>query len=132
MARSKSAVLTDGERAIMAVLWKEGALPVRDITEALNEHKAVAYTTVQTMCKVLVDKGYASYSKKGRAFIYKAEISRRSAQKSAVKSVMNHFFGGSSTLMAQYLLAEDDFDVRDLAALQKKIDEIDDVSDKTS
>ena len=59
MARTKSTQLTDGEQSIMEVLWKNQEASVRDITDELSRTKPTAYTTAQTLCKILVEKGYA-------------------------------------------------------------------------
>eukprot|EP00389_Voromonas_pontica_P002046 GDKH01003048.1.p1 GENE.GDKH01003048.1~~GDKH01003048.1.p1 ORF type:complete len:55 (-),score=7.79 GDKH01003048.1:127-291(-) len=53
MARNKSNQLTDGEQSIMEVLWESGEASVRDITDELSKEKKTAYTTVQTLCKIL-------------------------------------------------------------------------------
>ncbi|MBB3061527.1 BlaI/MecI/CopY family transcriptional regulator [Microbulbifer rhizosphaerae] len=125
MARKKSDQLTDGEQGIMEILWERGESSVKDIAQALPADKPAAYTTVQTMCKILAEKGYADYRKEGRAFIYRARISRTEARQSALKSLLNRFFGSSPELLAQHLIRETDIDLKDLEALQRKIDETD-------
>lgn len=125
MARKKSEQLTDGEQGIMEILWERGECPVKDIAAALSQEKPTAYTTVQTMCKILAEKGYAEYRKEGRAFVYRARISRTEARQSALKNLMNRFFGSSPELLAQHLIRETDIELKDLEALQKKIDETD-------
>ena len=67
MARTKSTQLTDGEQAIMEVLWQNGEASVRDISDHLSQTKPTAYTTTQTLCKILVEKGYAGFRKQGKA-----------------------------------------------------------------
>lgn len=125
MARKKSEQLTDGEQGIMEILWERGECSVKDIAAALSQEKPTAYTTVQTMCKILAEKGYAEYRKEGRAFVYRARISRTEARQSALKNLMNRFFGSSPELLAQHLIRETDIELKDLEVLQKKIDETD-------
>ncbi len=123
MARNKSTQLTDGEQSIMEVLWREGEASVRDITNALSVEKQTAYTTVQTLCKILAEKGYADFRKKGKAFIYIPKITQKEARQSALTTMMNKFFGGSPKVLAQHLMQETDIELEDLEALQKQIDE---------
>ncbi|MFC6633871.1 BlaI/MecI/CopY family transcriptional regulator [Microbulbifer taiwanensis] len=125
MARRKSDQLTDGEQSILEILWERGECSVKEIAGALSADKPAAYTTVQTMCKILADKGYADYRKEGRAFVYRACISRTEARQSALKSLLNRFFGSSPELLAQHLIRETEIDLKDLESLQKKIDETD-------
>ena len=94
MARKKSEQLTDVEQSIMEVLWLKGEASVKDIEHILSKDKKTAYTTVQTMCKILAEKGYAEFRKEGRAFIYSPKISQREARQGALSSLLNRFFGG--------------------------------------
>lgn len=125
MARKKSDQLTDGEQGIIEILWERGESSVKEIAQALSANKPTAYTTVQTMCKILAEKGYADYRKEGRAFIYRARISRTEARRSALSNLLNRFFGSSPELLAQHLIRETDVDLKDLEVLQKQIDETD-------
>jgi predicted transcriptional regulator len=126
MARKKSDQLTDSEQRIMEILWQKKHASVRDIADTLSEEKATAYTTVQTMCKILAEKGYADFHKEGKAFIYSPKISQKEARKSALISLLNKFFGGSPEVLAQHLMQETDIELDDLAELQKQIDRADD------
>lgn len=126
MARQKSTQLTDSEQRIMTILWDRGEASVRELADILSEQKTTAYTTVQTMCKILVEKGYADFRKEGKAFIYHAKITQADARQSAFKSLLNRFFGGSPEVLAQHLIKETDIDIDDLEQLQKKIDKAED------
>ena len=123
MARKKSEQLTDGEQNIMEILWKRGELSVKDIAEALSQDKPVAYTTVQTMCKILAKKGYADFQKEGRAFIYRAKMTQVEARQGALSALLNRFFGSSPELLAQHLIQETDIELKDLESLQDEIDQ---------
>ncbi len=125
MARKKSNQLTDVEQRILEVLWKEGEASVKDIAQALSEEKQTAYTTAQTMCKILEEKGYAEYRKEGRAFIYRAKISQKEARQGALTSLLNRFFGSSPELLAQHLMEESNINLDDLQSLQDQIDKED-------
>lgn len=122
MARNKSTQLTDGEQSIMEILWKNGEASVRDIANQLSKQKPTAYTTAQTLCKILVEKGYADFRKEGKAFIYSPKITQKQARQGALTSMLNKFFGGSPEVLAQHLMQETDIDLDDLEALQRQID----------
>jgi BlaI family penicillinase repressor len=124
MARKKSSQLTDSEQSIMAILWDKKEASVREIAEILSMEKATAYTTVQTMCKILADKGYANFHKQGKAFIYTPNITQKDARQGALTTMLNKFFGGSPEVLAQHLLQETDIEIKDLEELQKQIDQI--------
>jgi len=123
MARPKSKNLTDTEQTIMQILWRNGEASVKEITAELSKTKPTAYTTMQTMCKILAEKGYADFRKDGRAFLYSAKITEKEAQQSALTTLLNRFFGGSSQLLTQHLMEESDVDLNALQQLQNKIDQ---------
>ena len=110
---------------VMDKLWEHGPLSVRDITELLNKGEPKvnqhAYTTIQTMCKILTQKEYTSYEKQSRSFIYTALISKHDARKTVLKSMLQQFFGGSSLSLAQHLLDENDIDFDDLERIKKEL-----------
>ena len=123
MARKKSEQLTDGEQAIMNILWDKGECSVKEIADTLSLDKPTAYTTVQTMCKIIAEKGYAKYRKEGRAFVYSPLITQKDARQGALSSLLNRFFGNSPELLAQHLMQETDIDLDDLSSLQQQIDD---------
>jgi BlaI family transcriptional regulator, penicillinase repressor len=56
--RRPSLTLTEQELEIMKIVWQRDSATVRDVYEALLEHRKVAYTTVMTMMKILEQKKY--------------------------------------------------------------------------
>ena len=63
------------EAAIMDRAWSSGGpLPVRDIQQTLKP--ARAYNTVLTVVEILYRKGWLSREKDGRAYRYRATVSR--------------------------------------------------------
>lgn len=122
MARTKSNELTAAEQKIMQVLWQHGACSVKDICTQLNEQAPVAYTTVQTLCRILLDKGHVSCEKQGKAFIYQAKTVQQEARSQALLALLKKFFGGSPDLLAQHLLQEQQLSAETAAKLQARID----------
>jgi predicted transcriptional regulator len=59
--------LTPQELAIMKLVWRKDEATVRDVYEALQETRPVAYTTVMTMMRILQEKGYLTKATNDRA-----------------------------------------------------------------
>jgi predicted transcriptional regulator len=123
MARPKSNELTAAEQKIMQVLWLRGALTVRDIAAELSQQQQVAYTTVQTLCRILLDKGHVSCEKQGKAFLYQATTVQQEARSQALLALVKKFFGGSTDLLAQHLIADTALSADVATQLQQKIDQ---------
>ena len=63
------------ESAIMERVWSAGRpLLVREVQQALEPERA--YNTVQTVAEVLCRKGWLAREKEGRAYRYRATVSR--------------------------------------------------------
>ena len=121
MARPASTTLTDSERAILEVLWDRGEASVRDVADVLSLQKPVAYTTVLTMFGVLSRKGLVTHRAEGRAFIYRAAITRDDARRQALQQLLKQFFEGSPEVLAQHLVREHEIDPAGLDALRDKL-----------
>ncbi|QQQ03537.1 BlaI/MecI/CopY family transcriptional regulator [Lysobacter enzymogenes] len=122
MARPSSPTPTPSEQAILEVLWDRGEASVREVADTLSQHKPVAYTTVLTTFNVLAKKGFVTHRQEGRAFVYRAAISREQARRQALDQLLLRFFEGSPNLLAQHLLDQDEVGRDELKALRAKVE----------
>lgn len=121
MVRPTSLTVTDAERAILEVLWERGEASVREVAEALSATKAVAYNTVLTMLGILLKKSLVAYRQEGRAFIYRACVSRDEVRTQALDNLLRQFFDDSPEVLALHLVQNHDLDASDLDRLRGKI-----------
>ena len=103
MPRRKSPTLTEAELRVMEVLWRLERATVADVTEALPP-PPLAYNSVLTTLRILEQKGHVTHEEAGRAFIYRPLIARDAAAQSAVKNVVEKFFGNSAGELALRLI----------------------------
>lgn len=122
MARPRSSILTDAESRLMHVLWEKGSATVADVVAALPKKPATAYTTVQTLLKILEDKGYVAHDKAGRAFVYRPLIDRQHARRSAIGQLVRRFFEGSPELLVLNVLEHERLDPAVLRELKRRLD----------
>ena len=106
----------------MRVIWSRGEASVRDVTDALADTYPVAYNTVLTLLRILTDKGYVTPRQEGRAFVYKALVSRQDARSQALKKLVSQFFEGSPTALAQHLFRSEDLSAAELEALKHELE----------
>ena len=55
----------------------------------------LANATVRTQLRFLEEKGAVTYRREGKKFLYRAIKPKKNAAKTALRSVLNVFFGGS-------------------------------------
>ena len=122
MARKPSAALTDAEAAVMAVVWRLRRASVGDVVAAMNETRAVTYSTVQTILRILETKGYVTHEKVARAFIYAPVVDERQARRRALRHLVNRLFEGSPSLLVLNVLEDEDIDPAERDQLRKLIE----------
>ncbi len=101
--RTPNPTLTPQELAIMKVVWRLDKATVRDVYEALRERRAVAYTTVMTMMKILEDKGYLTKTQVDRAHLYRPAKPRQQVVGAMVRDFVDRVFDGAASGLLVHL-----------------------------
>jgi predicted transcriptional regulator len=122
MARKRSAALTDAEAEVMAVLWRLQKASVGEVVAALNETRAVTYSTVQTILRILETKRYVTHDKLARAFIYQPVVDERQARRRALRHLVGRLFEGSPSLLVLNILQDEEIDAAEREQLRKLIE----------
>jgi BlaI family transcriptional regulator, penicillinase repressor len=120
MARPGSETLTPREAQIMEVLWSRGPATAEEIRAALPDKPHDS--TVRTILRVLKDKGQVRNSIKGKAYVYSPVVMRVNAERTAVRSMLQRFFGGSAEALVMRLIEDDQITPEQLEQLQKRMD----------
>ena len=123
MPRPRSPTLTDAEARVMSVLWQKDRATVADVVAALKRKRPVTYSTVQTILRILEDKGYVSHQKVARAFIYTPRVDERQARRRALKHLLARLFNGSPSLLVLNVLEDDQIEPEELSRLKKLIED---------
>lgn len=120
--RKRSATLTEGEQRLMEILWQRGSATVSEALSALPARDRAAFNTVQTILRILEEKGYVAHRVEGRAFRYVAVVDREQARSSAVKHVLQRFFNGAPGQLAINLIERETLSDDDLHHLAQLIE----------
>lgn len=123
MARKRTATLTEGELRMMEVIWALGEASVREVTDQLQDKEPVAYNTVQTMLRILEQKGYLLHRKEGRSFIYQPLVARQQARSAALRHLLQRFFDDSPQALMVNLLESESLDMAELEQLKALIEQ---------
>ncbi|MGW1991631.1 BlaI/MecI/CopY family transcriptional regulator [Embleya sp. NPDC001921] len=73
---------------IMSVLWRIEAGTVERIRSELAEPSRGAYTTVQTVCNRLTERGLLARAREGQAFVYRPTVTEADYVASSVSSAL--------------------------------------------
>ena len=77
------------ELEILKVLWDLGPASVREVYERMCPSGELAFNTVQTLLRIMDDKGLVSHKRQGRTFIYTPRYSRERAAKRFLEQVFD-------------------------------------------
>lgn len=110
------------ELAIMDVLWRKGAISIREIHEEFPKN-GPAYTSVQTMVYRLETKGAVHRLKKiGNAHIFEAAISRDAARGRLIDDLLA-LCGGTTQAVMSHLIQSGKLTLDDIKDAQKVLRE---------
>lgn len=113
---------TDGELAILRVLWSRGApATVREVHEVLSRTKDTAYTTVLKMLTIMAEKGLVHRDESERSHTYRALYEEPTVQSSMLKDLMRRAFSGSALTLVQRALDDEIASAEDLDAISTLI-----------
>jgi len=120
MARPGSETLTPREAQIMEVLWNAGSATAEQIRSELpgESHDS----TVRTLLRVLEEKGYVRHTARGKAYVYWPAVKRASAERKAVRSLVQRFFGGSAEALVLRLIEDDQLTPDQLDELRRQLE----------
>jgi BlaI family transcriptional regulator, penicillinase repressor len=121
MARKPSQTLTDGEVRLMNILWKKGHATVSEVVAGLPRRPPVAYNTVQTLLRILEDKGYVSHEQVGRRFVYRATVEQNVARRRALGHLVKSLFDDSPSLLVLNVLGDEGMERSEVERLKKLI-----------
>lgn len=112
--------LTKAEEEIMQYLWKLGEANVANLIDELPEPKP-AYNTVSTIVRILQDKNFVDYRKKGRGHIYFPLVSKDAYSKFTVAKLKDNYFEGSLKNMVSFFVKKNQMSIGDLEEVLNEI-----------
>ena len=115
---------TDGEMAILRVLWAHGPSTVRQVHEVLQPEREVGYTTVLKMLQIMREKGIVSREDARRPHIYMAAQERDVVQDGLVQALVRKAFGGSAANLAMRALSSKAPSAAEVADIRALLDAI--------
>jgi BlaI family transcriptional regulator, penicillinase repressor len=110
-------VPSEREMDILKVLWNLGESPVRDVHSAMSPKGELAFTTIQTLLRIMADKGLVSQRARSRTLFYKAKYSPERAASRFLKKV----FDGSIDRLLLSMLQSEQISAQELKHLERLI-----------
>ncbi len=77
------------ELEILKVLWELGEASVRNVHEKMCPQGELAFNTIQTLLRIMEDKGFVKHRTKARTFIYYPKYTREQVTSRFLHKVFN-------------------------------------------
>jgi len=103
----------------MNTVWRLGEATAEQVRQALPE--PLHDSTVRTLLRILESKGYLGHNVRGKAYVYRAVVERKKAQRHALRSVLARFFGGSAEDLVLRLIEDERITPEQLDALRRTV-----------
>ena len=113
--------LTKAEEQIMLYLWELDKAFLGDIVDKFPEPKP-AYTTVQTVVRVMTKKGFIGYETFGKTNQYYPLIAKDDYFRGHLKSVVKNFFNGSVSNFASFFTDDNNLSLSELERMKQLIE----------
>jgi len=110
--------LTQGEEEVMQAVWDLGKGSAGDVREVLAKAGSVAKpTTISTVLRILVDKGFLKFEAFGRTYIYEPAVAKTEYSAGRLTSFIERFFGGNPAKLVSFLAERENLSLTDIEAM---------------
>jgi len=116
--------ISEGEQAVMEVLWADSPLTASEVAERIPEERGWSERTVKTMLGRLLAKGALIHEEDGRRYLYRPAVERADYAMRETRKLVDRLFGGRAAPLVAHLAANEglsDQDIADLEALLKDL-----------
>jgi predicted transcriptional regulator len=113
--------LTNAEEQIMKLLWRLDKAFIRDLLNEFPDPKP-ASTTVLTLLKRMIDKGFVSYKLYGNSREYYPLIKKADYFSDHLNGLIKDFFNNSTAQFASFFTNETDMNQEELKELRDLVD----------
>jgi len=110
---------TDGELAILRVLWARGPSTVRQVAEDLG--RDTGYTTVLKLLQIMTEKRLVRRDESSRTHVYEAAYTQDQTERQLVTDLLDRVFDGSAAKLVLQALATTKATPEELDEIKKLI-----------
>ena len=115
---------SDGELAILRVLWSQGPSTVRDVHTVLSRDRDMGYTTVLKLMQIMVEKGLVGRDERERSHTYRPLQGEVETQRCLLKELLHKAFGGSRRDLVLQALESEPASSEELKDIRKMLNEV--------
>jgi BlaI family penicillinase repressor len=123
--------ILETEWDILDALWQAERATARQVTEALQERRGWAYSTVKTLLDRMVEKDLVQARQVGNVWEYTPALPRQKAQRWAWRRLVDVAFGGAAAPTLAFVARDTKLSRRDRAELRALLDQLEKQDDRS-
>lgn len=113
--------LSKAEEELLHILWSTEPAYMKEMLAGYGEEQP-AKTTVATLIKRMIDKGYVSYDADGGIRKYTSTISKSTYLRKKITGLISNFFEDSPTQFASFFAEEIELSEKEKSEIRKMYD----------
>jgi len=113
--------LTNAEEQVMKVIWELERAFIRDLMKEFPDPKP-AQTTVFTLLKRMIDKGFVGFRSYGNSREYYPRVSKSEYFSTQISNIIKDFFNNSTGQFASFFADETEMTKEELEELRAIVD----------
>lgn len=111
-------VPTPAEMRLLQVLWDLEEASVDEVVNAHPEKERPNYKTTQTLLRIMEQKGLITHESRGRVFVFRPLVSRKTIDSLSVQALVSRNFRGSAAGLLINLLETGSIKKKELDELE--------------
>ena len=115
---------TEGELAILRVLWEQGPISVREVQRIMDASRPTGYTTVLKLMQIMTEKGLVERDETVRPQIYRPKHTQEKTQRQLLQDLMQRAFGGSMKALVLQALPKGKASAEELREMEALLDRL--------
>jgi len=121
--KQRPSVPTPAEMRLLQILWDREEATVEEVVNAHPEKERPNYKTTQTLLRIMEQKRFITHESRGRVFVFKPLVSRKTIDHLSVQALVSRNFHGSAAELLVNLLETSPIKNKELDELEAYIRE---------
>src|ERR1700683_5572312 len=114
---------TPAEMRLLQVLWDREEATVDEVVNAHPQKERPNYKTTQTLLRIMEQKGFIAHESRGRVFVFRPRVSKKTIDQLSSQSLVARNFRGSTSGLLINLLESSPVKKKQLDELEAYIRE---------
>jgi BlaI family transcriptional regulator, penicillinase repressor len=121
--KQRPSVPTPAEMRLLQILWDREEATVEEVVNAHPEKEQPNYKTTQTLLRIMEQKRFITHESRGRVFVFRPLVSRKTIDHLSVQALVSRNFHGSAAELVVNLLETSPIKNKELDELEAYIRE---------